>query len=44
MFGSFRFMLAFFVVLTHLISISKLGQFAVFGFFVLILVNRYSHI
>jgi len=35
MFGSFRFMLAFFVVLTHLISISKLGHFAVFGFFVL---------
>jgi len=35
MFGSFRFLLAFFVVLTHLVSISKIGQFAVFGFFVL---------
>lgn len=35
MFGSFRFILANMVVLSHVAGIIKIGQFAVFGFFIL---------
>lgn len=35
MFGTFRFMLAMMVVISHLAGILKLGQFTVFGFYTL---------